>query len=72
MSKELEQLSKDIKIKTTYNLQTQKSEVVIPLEKEVLVLKRVKPNLEIYVPQTTPVSTNIIAEEDQKQKVKQK
>ncbi len=72
MSKELEQLSKDIKIKTTYNLQTQKSEVVIPLEKEVLVLKRVKPNLEIYVPQTTPVTANILAEEYQKQQVKQK
>jgi len=59
MSKELEQLAKTTHIQTTF--ENGKIQILIPLEKEVLILKKVRPNLTIFVPYTTTSTADILA-----------
>lgn len=59
MSKELEQLVKTTHVKTIF--ENGKPQIVIPLEKEVLILKKVRPNLTIFVPYSTTSTANILA-----------
>lgn len=59
MSKELEQLAELVKSHAI--CENGKSQIVIPIEQEVLILKKIKPNLTIFVPYSTTSTADILA-----------